>query len=109
MPIYYEARVAKIELADAMAGQLDAEFEEITEDIDESDKAAAARRWGRIEALVGAEKRLDAVVADILDHFGKREAALDGKGMIVCMSRRIAVEVYDRIVAAHPDWHADAD
>lgn len=109
VPIYYEARVAKVEIADEMAGMIDAEFEEITEDADETDKAAAARRWGRIEALVGASTRLDVVVADILSHFEKREAALDGKGMIVCMCRRIAVDVYDRIVAAHPDWHADAD
>lgn len=109
VPIYYEARVARVEIADDMVGQIDAEFEEITEDVDESDKVAAARRWGRIEALVGAEKRLDVVVADILEHFDRREAALDGKGMIVCMSRRIAVEVYDRIIAARPGWHGDAD
>ena len=109
VPIYYEARVAKVEIADEMAGLIDAEFEEITEAISEADKAASARRWGRIEALVGAEKRLDVVVADILSHFERREAALDGKGMIVCMSRRIAVEVYDRIMAARPDWHAETD
>lgn len=109
VPIYYEARVAKVEIADEMAGVIDTEFEEITEEIDEAEKAASARRWGRIEALVGAEKRLDVVVADILKHFDQREAALDGKGMIVCMSRRIAVDVYDRIVAARPDWHADTD
>lgn len=109
VPIYYEARVAKVEIADEMAMQIDAEFEEITEDIDEAEKAASARRWGRIEALVGASTRLDVVVADILAHFDRREAALDGKGMIVCMSRRIAVDVYDRIVAARPDWHAETD
>ena len=109
VPIYYEARVARVEIDAAMEGVIDAEFDEITEDVDEADKAAAAKRWGRVEALVGADKRLDVVVADILDHFDKRQAALDGKAMIVCMSRRIAVAVHDRIAAARPDWRADAD
>jgi type I site-specific restriction-modification system R (restriction) subunit len=69
-------------------------------------RAAVRRRWGRVEALVGAEKRLNAVVADMLVHFDQRLEAIEGKAMIVCMSRRIAVEVYRRIVAARPDWHA---
>src|SRR5690606_23300499 len=87
----------------------DEEFDEITEKVDEESRAAARRRWGRVEALVGAEKRLDTVVADILSHFDQRLEGIDGKAMIVCMSRRIAVEVYDRIIAARPDWHADGD
>jgi type I restriction enzyme, R subunit len=105
VPIYYEARVAKIELADV----IDEEFDEITEEADEETRAAARRRWGRVEALVGAEKRLDTVVADMLGHFDQRLEAIDGKAMIVCMSRRIAVEVYRRIVAARAGWHADGD
>jgi type I restriction enzyme R subunit len=109
VPIYYEARVARVEIAEDMAGVIDAEFEEITEGAEDAEKAAAKRRWSTVEALVGASKRLDAVVADILAHFDRRAEALDGKAMIVCMSRRIAVEVYARIVAARPDWHSDQD
>ncbi len=96
VPIYYEARVARVEIASDMEDLIDAEFEDITEDIDETAKDAAAKRWGRVEALVGADKRLDVAVADILDHFEKRQAALDGKAMIVAMSRRIAVAIYER-------------
>ncbi|ETD81446.1 type I restriction endonuclease subunit R [Rhodobacter capsulatus] len=109
VPIYYEARVAKIELDPEAAADLDADFDEATEGLAAADASAMARKWSQIEALVGAEKRLDAVVADILAHFDARGAAIDGKAMIVCMSRRICVEVYDRIIAARPDWHGDTD
>lgn len=105
VPIYYEGRVAKIDLdEDAVA-----EIDEATETLAETDRSAAARKWSRVEALVGAEKRLDAVVEDILQHFDARLEAMDGKAMIVCMSRRICAEVYRRIVAARPDWHGDTD
>lgn len=117
VPIYYEGRVAKIELAKDIGEIIDAEFEEIIEDaeadgveFDADSKGAMSSRWTQLEKLVGAEPRLDAVVSDILQHFGARIEAMDGgKAMIVCMSRRICVEVYNRIVAAHPDWHADED
>ena len=110
VPIYYEARVAKIEVEADMDALIDSEFEEITEAIDETSKEATARRWGRVEALVGADRRLDTVVADILDHFHARVEAMDGgKAMIVCMSRRIAVAVDDRIIAASPDFHSETD
>jgi type I restriction enzyme R subunit len=109
VPIYYEARVAKIELDDDLSNELDEEFDEATETLEEDQAAAAARKWSRVEALVGAEKRLDTVVEDILTHFDARIEAIDGKAMIVCMSRRICVEVYERIVAARPDWHSDTD
>ncbi|MFC0161750.1 DEAD/DEAH box helicase [Mameliella alba] len=109
VPIYYEARVARIELDESIQADMDEEFDEATETMAESEAEAAARKWSRIEALVGAEKRLDTVVSDILKHFDARLEAIDGKAMIVCMSRRICVEVYNRIVAAHPDWHAEAD
>ena len=109
VPIYYEARVAKIEFDDDMAALLDAEFDEATETLSEDDQSAMARKWSRVEALVGAEKRLDTVVEDILEHFDARLEAIDGKAMMVCMSRRICVEVYKRIVAARPDWHGETD
>ncbi|OED50221.1 DEAD/DEAH box helicase [Rhodobacteraceae bacterium (ex Bugula neritina AB1)] len=109
VPIYYEARVAKIELNEDIAGELDEEFDEATEELEEDEADAVAKKWSQVEALVGADNRLDAVVADILKHFDARIEAIDGKAMIVCMSRRICVEVYNRIVAARPEWHGDTD
>jgi type I restriction enzyme R subunit len=106
VPIYYEARVAKIEINPELDGLIDAEFDDLTAGIGEEARAAAAKRWGRVEALVGAEKRLDTVVADILEHFDRRQEAMDGKAMIVSMSRRIAAAIYERIVAARPEWHS---
>lgn len=109
VPIYYEGRVARIELDGEAQAVLDEEFEEATENLEDNEAGAVARRWSRVEALVGANNRLDAVVADILKHFDARLEAIDGKAMIVCMSRRICVEVYERIIAARPSWHSDAD
>ncbi len=117
VPIYYEGRVAKIALGEDAGDLLDAEYEEILEDaedggaeLDDETRKTMTRKWSRVEALVGAGPRLDKVVEDILQHFDARFEAMDGgKGMIVCMSRRICVEVYTRIVAARPDWHADDD
>ena len=117
VPIYYEGRVAKIELGEDAGEILDAEYEEILEDaedsgadIDDGARNAMSRKWSRVEALVGSGPRLDAVVEDILHHFDARIEAMDGgKAMIVCMSRRICVEVYNRIMAARPDWHSDED
>ena len=109
VPIYYEARVARIELDGELAGHLDEEFDEATEGLEDKEASAIAKRWSQVEALVGADKRLDTVVADILQHFDARLQAIDGKAMIVCMSRRICAEVYQRIVAARPDWHGDTD
>lgn len=117
VPIYYEGRVAKIETAADTLNEIDEEFEEILEDaedngveMDDRSVAALQSRWSRIEALVGAENRLKVVVDDILQHFNARIEAMDGgKAMIVCMSRRICVDVYNAIVAARPDWHSDDD
>ena len=117
VPIYYEGRVAKIEFEEGAAEELDAGVEEIIDEaeeagteIGEEDRNAVTRKWSRVESLVGSESRLDTVVADILEHFDARLEAMDGgKGMIVCMSRRICVEVYNRIVAARPEWHGDED
>ncbi len=77
--------------------------------MEDTEAAAIARKWSRVEALVGANKRLDTVVEDILEHFDARLEAMDGKAMIVCMSRRICVEVYNRIVELRPQWHGDTD
>lgn len=85
-----------------MAATLDDEFDEATEMLAEGQASATAKKWARVEALVGADRRLETVVQDILTHFDARLEAIDGKAMIFCMSRRICAEVYDRIIAALP-------
>jgi type I restriction enzyme R subunit len=105
--IYYESRLAKVALSPEDYESLDAAADEITEKVEESEAAKAKSRWSRLEAIVGAEERLDLIAADIVQHWEKRRAALFGKGMIVVMSRRIAVRLYEKIVALRPDWHSD--
>ncbi|MFC3146451.1 type I restriction endonuclease subunit R [Piscinibacterium candidicorallinum] len=106
VPIYYESRLAKLELKDEETPTLDDEVEELTEDEeDDSAKAAQKRRWAALERLVGAPPRIARVAADIVQHFETRQAAMDGKAMIVAMSREICVQLYDAIVAIRPEWH----
>jgi type I restriction enzyme R subunit len=108
VPIYYESRLARLELKEADAGQLDSEVDALSED-EEGDaaKVARLRRWAALEQLVGAPPRVQKVAADIVAHFEQRLAALDGKAMIVAMSREICVHLYDAIIALRPDWHSD--
>ncbi len=109
VPIYYESRLARLELQEADAPQLDGEVEELTEDEeDDNARAAQLRRWAALEKLVGAPPRIDKVAADLVEHFENRLASLDGKAMVVAMSREICVHLYDAIVALRPSWH-DAD
>lgn len=105
--IFYESRLAKVELSPEDYAELDAAADEITERVEESEAAKAKSRWSRLEAIVGAEARLDLIAADIVEHWEKRREALFGKAMIVVMSRRIAVRLYEKIVALRPDWHSD--
>ncbi|TWT18981.1 type I restriction endonuclease subunit R [Luteimonas wenzhouensis] len=109
VPIYYESRLARIELDEDEKPQIDAEVEEILEGEEETARERAKQKWATIEALVGAEKRLRQVAADIVQHFESRVAALDGKAMVVCMSRRICVALYEEIVKLRPDWHSPDD
>lgn len=110
VPIYYESRLAKIELDEAKKPLINVEFEELTEDEEESVKEGLKSEWSSVEALVGAPERLALVAQDIVEHFGKRNQAMDGgKAMIVCMSRRICAALYEEIVRIRPDWHADED
>ncbi|QGU33436.1 type I restriction endonuclease subunit R [Thermochromatium tepidum] len=106
VPIYYESRLARIELAEDEKPKIDAEIEELLEDEAEPVRERVKQKWATVEALVGAEKRLRLVAEDIVRHFEDRVAALDGKAMIVCMSRRICVKLYDEIVKLRPDWHS---
>jgi len=103
--IYYESRLAKIHLKPEEAIKLDEEVESITEGEESTAKEKAKARWAQFEAIVGHKERLRSVASDIIDHFEKRREVFEGKGMIVCMSRRIAVELYEEIIKVRPDWH----
>jgi type I restriction enzyme R subunit len=109
VPIYYESRLARIELPEDEKPKIDAEIAELTEDLLEGEEQRLSRKYGSVEAVVGAEKRLALVAADLIAHAEARFAALDGKGMIVCMSRRICVALYNEIVKLRPTWHSDDD
>lgn len=109
VPIYYESRLAKLELNEQEKPALDPEFEEITEGEEEEDKQKLKSKWAALEAMVGTERRLGLVAQDLVDHFEKRLEVMDGKGMIVCMSRRICVDLYNEIIKLRPQWHSDDD
>jgi len=110
VPIYYESRLAKIELEEREKPRLDEAFEEIAEaEEDEVRKARLKSKWASLEALVGAEKRIRLVAEDLVGHWERRREAMFGKGMTVCMSRRICVEMYKAITRLRPEWHSDDD
>lgn len=105
--IFYESRLAKVNLPEEVRAQIDAEVAQVTEGQELSDAERAKSRWARVEAIVGASERLDLIAADIVEHWERRRATLVGKAMIVGMSRRICVALYERIVALRPEWHSD--
>jgi type I restriction enzyme R subunit len=109
VPIYYESRISKLALNAAEMPKLDAEFEEITEGEEQTRKEKLKTKWAALEALVGDPKRVALVAADMVAHFEKRLEAMDGKAMIVCMSRRIAVDLYNALIALRPDWASTRD
>lgn len=109
VPIYYESRLIKLDLPDSAAALLDEGFEELTEDQEEAERSRTASKWAQLEAVVGTEKRLAEVAADIVQHLDKRYEANGGKVMIVTMSRRIAVELYDQIARIRPEWDEEGD
>ncbi len=106
VPIYYESRISKLSLNAAELPKLDAQFEEITEGEELTKKEKLKSKWAALEALVGDPKRIALVAADLVAHFEKRVEAMDGKAMIVCMSRRIAVDLYDALIRLRPEWVA---
>ncbi|MBN2103057.1 type I restriction endonuclease subunit R [bacterium] len=107
VPIYYESRLAKIELSESGFSGIDPEFEQITEAEEESGKQRLKTKWAALEAMVGADDRIKLVVSDLATHFEKRLDTMDGKAMVVCMSRRICVDVYNALKDIRPDWHSD--
>ena len=104
VPIYYESRVAKLSLSEADLPKIDSEFDEITEGQEFDAREKIKTKWAALEALVGTEKRLALVAEDMIEHFEKRLEAMDGKAMIVCMSRRICVDLYNQIIKLRPEW-----
>ncbi len=109
VPIFYESRLAKLDLPESAQPDLDESFEEITEGEESASKEKLKSRWAQLEALVGARQRLEQVAQDIVTHFETRQEAISGKVMIVCMSRRICVDLYAEIIRLRPEWHADTD
>ncbi len=109
VPIYYENRLAKLELRESERPKIDPDFEEVTEGEEVERKEKLKSKWAQLEAVVGSENRLRLIARDIVDHFENRLAAMDGKAMVVCMSRRIAVELYREIVTLRPAGHGDGD
>ncbi|MYC76150.1 type I restriction endonuclease subunit R [Candidatus Poribacteria bacterium] len=109
VPIFYESRLAEIELDEDEKPHIDPEFEEATETEEIAEKEKLKTKWAQLEALVGTEKRLGLIADDIIAHFEERLETIEGKGMIVGMSRRICVDLYNAIVKRRPEWHDAAD
>ncbi len=107
--IYYEGRLAKLELDEKERPKIDPDFEEVTEGEEVEEKEKLKTKWAALESIVGAEKRVTLIARDLVSHFDQRQEAMDGKAMVVCMSRRICVELYDAIVALRPEWHSNDD
>ncbi len=109
VPIYYEGRLIELSLKEEDRELLDEEFDDITEDQELEQREKLKTKWARLEALVGAQDRIDRLAADLVEHFDQRQTAIDGKGMIVCMSRRICVELYEAIRKLRPEWAGATD
>ena len=108
VPIYYESRLARLALDEGEKPRIDPEFEEATEGEELDRKEKLKTKWAQLEAVVGAEKRLGLVAEDLVAHFERRTEAMDGKAMVVCMSRRICIDLYRALVRLRPGWeHAD--
>ncbi|MCM3799509.1 type I restriction endonuclease subunit R [Caldibacillus thermoamylovorans] len=105
--IYYENRVIKVETDDEELKKIDDEFEEITEGQEETVREKYKTKWSRLETVVGSPNRIKQLAKDIVEHFEEKQKTIDGKAMIVCMSRRICVDLYDEIIKLRPSWHND--
>ncbi|MCR4311027.1 MAG: DUF3387 domain-containing protein, partial [Candidatus Taylorbacteria bacterium] len=106
VPIYYESRLVKIHLPDEKKAEMDEDVEAVAEGVEVTAKTKAIAKWAQLEAIVGNRERIKEVARDIVEHFEARQEVFSGKAMIVAMSRRIAVELYDEIVALRPAWHS---
>ena len=109
VPIYYESRLAKLTLDEAERPKIDPDFEEVTEGEEVERKEKLKTKWAQLEAVAGAGPRLRLIALDIVSHFDRRIEAMDGKAMIVCMSRRICFDLYRELTRLRPDWHHEDD
>lgn len=109
VPIFYESRLAKVHFEEDEKVTIDEQFEELTEGEELSNRQQMRAKWTRLEAIVGNPNRIEKIAQDLVNHFEQRNAVLEGKAMIVCMSRRICVELYDAIIKIRPLWHSDDD
>ena len=109
VPIYYESRLAQLALDEAEKPNIDPEFEELTEGEELEEKEALKTKWAQLEAVVGADNRVRQIAEDIVEHFDARLEQLDGKAMVVCMSRRICVELHKELVRLRPEWEEEDD
>ena len=109
VPIYYESRLAQLALLERERPKIDPKFEEITEGEEEESREKLKSRWAQLEAVVGAENRLSQIGEDIVSHFEQRLEVLEGKAMVVCMSRRICIDLYRELVHLRPDWESEDD
>ena len=109
VPIYYESRLAKLGLVEAARPKIDPDFEDVTEGEEVERKEKLKTKWAQLEAVAGAGPRLRLIAEDIVSHFDRRLEAMDGKGMIVCMSRRICIDLYRELIRLCPDWHDEND
>ncbi len=109
VPIYYESRLAKLALDETERPAIDAGFEEVTEGEETDRREKLKTKWAQLEAIVGAERRVALVARDIVEHFEHRREAMDGKAMVVCMSRRICIDLYRELVRLRPEWLDDDD
>ena len=109
VPIYYESRLAKLALDEHERPKIDPDFEDATEGEEVDRREKLKTKWAQLEAVVGAEKRVKQIAEDIVDHFEQRLEALEGKAMIVCMSRRICIDLFRELARLRPEWHDDDD
>ena len=109
VPIYYESRLAELKLDENEKPNIDPDFEEVTEDEELEDKEALKTKWAQLEPVVGADNRIRQIAEDIVAHYEARLEQLDGKAMVVCMSRRICVELYEELVKLRPNWEDQDD
>jgi type I restriction enzyme R subunit len=109
VPIFYESRLAKLELKDSERPKIDPDFEEATEGEEVDRKEKLKTKWAQLEAVVGSENRIETIARDLVEHFENRLGAMDGKAMVVCMSRRICVDLYRELIALRPAWQDEDD
>ena len=109
VPIYYESRLAKLALDEHERPKIDPDFEDATEGEEVDRREKLKTKWAQLEAVVGAEKRVKQIAEDIVDHFEQRLEALEGKAMVVCMSRRICIDLFRELARLRPEWHDDDD